>query len=426
MPSFESRDFRMLFLSGFFTAGARWAMVLGRGWLVFDMTGSATAVGAVTFSSFIPFTIFGPIAGVLADRFDRRAQLLAATSSAVVFSAILAVLTLSEIVELWHVIVLSLLSGLAQAGTVPARQSLLPNLVSEQHLLNAIALGAISQHGSRVVGPLFGAALLASVGTGYVFVLSTALLLMGVLGVAAIEHRRSAGTSSDARGISRAIRGLGSDLLEGVAYATQDRRVATVMVMVMIHCGLTMAFDSMMPSLSKLVGGGSTTYSAVLVGIGAGSIVGTFALSLVQTSVATGRALVVTAVGSGIAMILLGVAQTPTAVVGAAVFVGATEATFMALSSALIQQVVPDALRGRVMSLYIMMSTSHMAFLGFGYGWAADSISVRIVLIGPAVIWTVFFIAAGLSLGEVRHMIRRGKFRPLLTSASASVSASEL
>ena len=78
------------------------------------------------------------------------------------------------------------------------------------------------------------------------------------------------------------------------------------------------------------------------------------------------------------------------------------------------------------MSLYIMMSTSHMAFLGFGYGWAADSISVRIVLIGPAVIWTVFFIAAGLSLGEVRHMIRRGKFRPLLTSASASVSASEL
>jgi len=98
----------------------------------------------------------------------------------------------------------------------------------------------------------------------------------------------------------------------------------------------------------------------------------------------------------------------------------------MALSSALIQQVVPDALRGRVMSLYIMMATSHMAFLGFGYGWAADSISVRIVLIGPAVIWTVFFIAAGLSLGEVRHMIRRGKFRPLPTSASASVSASEL
>jgi len=424
MPSFESRDFRMLFLSGFFTAGARWAMVLGRGWLVFDMTGSATAVGAVTFSSFIPFTIFGPVAGVLADRFDRRAQLLASTSAAVGFSAILAVLTLSGVVELWHVIVLSLLSGVAQAGTVPARQSLLPNLVDEKHLLNAIALGAIAQHGSRVVGPLFGAALLASVGTGYVFVLSTALLLMGVLGVAAIQHRRPAETRSSEGGLASATRSLGSDLREGVAYAQQDRRVATVMVMVMIHCGLTMAFDSMMPSLSKLVGGGSTTYSAVLVGIGSGAIVGTFALSLVQTPVATGRALIVTAVGSGVAMILLGVAQTPAAVVGAAVLVGSTEAAFMALSSALIQQVVPDALRGRVMSLYIMMASSHMAFLGFGYGWAADSISVRILLIGPAVIWTVFFIAAGVGLGEVRHMIRRGTFRPL--PASVSVSTSEI
>lgn len=420
MPALESPDYRRLFISGFFTAGARWAMVLGRGWLVFEMTDSATAVGAVTFASFIPFVVVGPVAGAVADRIDRRRQLLATTTAAVFASLLLAVLTIAGVVEFWHVVALSLLSGAAQAATVPARQAMMPNLVPREHLVNAIALGGIAQHGSRVVGPLFGAALLAFAGAGYVFLLSTVLLSFGVAGVWRIRFRQSEAAAAAGGGLLSALRGVGGDLREGVAYVERDRRVATVLVMVMVHCGLTMSFDSMMPTLATIVGGASTIYGAILVGIGVGAIAGAFALSLVRTPAATGRALAWSGFGSGVAMLVLGVATFPAAVVAGAVLAGATQATFMALSAIFIQQVVPDALRGRVMALYIMMATSHMAFLNFGFGWAADGVGVRVLLIVPAVLWTAFFLAAALSVGEVRHLLLRGEFRPLPEAAPAA------
>jgi MFS family permease len=142
----------------------------------------------------------------------------------------------------------------------------------------------------------------------------------------------------------------------------------------------------------------------------------------VSSPAATGRALALAGVGSGVAMLMLGVATFPAAVVAGAVLAGATQATFMALSAVFIQQVVPDELRGRVMSLYIMMATSHMAFLNFGFGWAADGVGVRVLLIVPAVLWSAFFLATALGLNEVRYMLRSGEFRPQPGSAPAAAT----
>ena len=179
----------------------------------------------------------------------------------------------------------------------------------------------------------------------------------------------------------------------------------------------------MMPTLSTIVGGASTLYSAIIVGIGVGAVIGTFSLSLVRTPTATGRMLAWAGFGSGAAMLVLGVATMPVLVIAGAVLAGATQATYMAFSSALIQQVVPDELRGRVMSIFIMMATSHMAFLNFGFGWAADGVGVRILLVVPALLWTAFFLAAALGLGEVRHLLRNGTFRPVRAPAAASAAA---
>jgi MFS family permease len=366
----------------------------------------------------------GPIAGVIADRIDRRVILLWTTAAAVIASAVMAVLAITGVIEFWHVIVLALISGIAQSGTVPARQAMLPNLVKKEHLLNAVALSSIAQHGSRILGPIFGAPLLAFFGAGYVFALSTVLLMLGVIGVWMIRYRQEpAARKTTEQGVVASVRSIGRDLKEGVAYVERDRRVAIVMVLVMVHCGLTMAFDSMMPTLSTIVGGASTLYSAIIVGIGVGAVIGTFALSLVRTPTATGRALAWAGFGSGAAMLVLGVATMPVLVIAGAVLAGATQATYMAFSSALIQQIVPDELRGRVMSLFIMMATSHMAFLNFGFGWAADGVGVRTLLIIPALLWTAFFLAAALGIGEVRHMLRTGTFRSVAPTATATAAA---
>lgn len=420
-PALQSTDFRRLFVAGFFTAAARWAMLLAQGWLVFELSGSAAWVGASTFAGLFPFVFAGPIAGAIADRVDRRQQLMVATGLAIFPAVALAFLTITGLVVVWHVVVLALIIGIAQASAVPATQALLANVVPREHLLNAIALSSIAQFGSRIVGPLFGAALLASLGTSSIFVLSSVLLTASLFAVSRVRYRRPTDTPS-LRALA-VLRTVGADLREAFAYVESDRRVAIVIVLVSLHCGLTMAFDSMMPTLSTMVGGARGTYSAILVSIGAGAVVGTVGLSMLRAPRVQGAALGFAGFGSAIAMMLLAFADTPALVVLAAAGTGATQASYMALSTTYLAQIVPDILRGRVMALYLMMAAGNMSLLNFGFGWASDIVGVRPLLFFPAVIWLGIFIAAALGLSDVRHLLRRGSFlEPVAASAPAAAA----
>lgn len=412
MPVLQSPDYRRLLANTFLAAGARWAMVIGRGWLVHEMTGSATAVGAVTFAAFFPFVVVGPLAGVVADRVDRRSLVLASGAVGIATALALAVITLADVVTVWHVIGLAAVSGTAQAAAMPARQALLANLVAREQLLSGIALASIAQQGSRVFGPLAGGALLATLGAGYVFLAGAAMLLLSQYPIWRITHRLERAAGEVAAESVRGVRGFLRELREGVAYVERDRRLALVFALVMLHCGLTMSFDSMMPTLATVVGGADRTYTALFVGMGIGAALSGLVLSMPRAPAITGRALAFTGIGSGVSMLLLGVAPTPSLIVVAAGLAGATQMAYMTVTATLIQQVVPDRLRGRVMALYMMVATSNMAFLNFGFGWAADGVGVRVLLIVPALLWLALFAGAALSLYELRHLLREGSFRP--------------
>lgn len=423
-PAMASRDFRRLFANGFFTTGSRWAQVLARGWLVHDLSGGSTgAVGWVTFASFIPFVVVGPFAGAVADRFDRRRLLIGATIFGIVGATLLAIITLAEVVEIWHVGVLAFATGAAQAATVPTRQALIANVVPAEHLLNAVALGGISQHGSRVVGPLFGAAFLSTLGAGSVFVFSAVLLALGLVEAYRVRYRSQPTDEAAAEALARpgylAAGGrLVSDLRSAGRYVRADKRLLTVIGLVAAHCSLTMAFDSMMPSLSVKVGGDEGLYSAILIGLGSGAITGTLTVSQLSKERTRGAVFAAVGIGSGIAMMLLGFANTPVLVVAGAVLAGLTQASYMTMSAALIQNIVSDEFRGRVMSLYIMIAAGHMAILNLGYGRTAEVIDVRILLVVPGLIWTVVFVGSFGLLSEVRSLIRRGRFNSMETSGT--------
>jgi len=418
-PAMRSWDYRRLFVNGFFTTGSRWAQVLARSWLVHDLSdGSSTAVGLVTFASFLPFIFVGPVAGVMADRIDRRRLLIWATLFGIASAVVLTAIVVADVVEVWHVVVLALLSGAAQSATVPPRQALVANVVPREQLLNAVALAGISQHGSRVIGPLFGGALLTTLGAGSVFGLSAVLLSIGLIEVLRMRYRltdvhdaaAASETAPEAWSVLRAVGSVRSGIVEAARYVRQDRRLMTIIGLVGMHCSFTMAFDSMMPRLAEEVGGGSSLYSAVLVSLGVGAIAGTIVVSQLHGERAKGVSLAIFALGSGIAMIVLGTAAVPAMIVFGAALAGAMQASYMTVSATLIQEIVPDELRGRVMSLYIMIAAGHMAFVNLGFGWAADSINVRYLLIGPGLAWVAIFVVAMLSLVEVRSLIRRGRF----------------
>lgn len=417
-PALGSRDYTLLFINSVFAAGANWALLLARGWLVFDITGSSAAVGLVTFSGMAPFVFASPLAGALADRMDRRLLSIWAAYISLIGTVGLAVVTIAGIVEVWQVVIFSLLGGISRAVQQPASNSMTPSLVAPEHLLNAIALQGISVHGTRIIGPLLGGVILAALGPGPVFLLSAGLMAGGTAALWMIRYRPevmrpSAGLTS----------GIFRDIAEGMEYVGRDPRLALVITLVVLHCALTMAFDSMMPGLTADVGGGAQTYSAILMGLGAGAVMGTVLVSKIQTSAVQGRALLITGMGSGLAMVMMGVAQTPAMVVLGAVFAGGTQASYMSISQAFVQEVTPDRLRGRVIATFIMLAAGHMAFVNLGFGAWADFVGVRPLLVIPGLIWTGLFIAAILGLPELRLLLRSGRFRERHIPFAAGVEA---
>ena len=418
-PAFESADFRRLFWNSFFAWAASWTLILANGWLVFELSHSAAAVGGVTFAGMVPFALAGPIGGVVADRVDRRRLAIYAAAISIAVSLGLAALALSGVVQVWHVVLLAVVNGVARAGGSPAQDALLPNVLARrEHLLNGVALIGISRFGSRLAGPLFGTLLLSSLGAGYVFVLSAGMVALSLWQLSLIEYRQPASAvPAAAGGVTETLRSAGRDLADGFRYVERDQRVLLTLVLVMLHCGLTMAFDSMMPTLATMVGGASQAFGAILVGIGVGAIAGTVALSMVTNAAVRGSVLAVTGVGSGLSMLVLGFAFTPAMAVAGAVLAGAAQGAYMALVAAFLQQIVPDALRGRVLSINMMLAAGHMGFMNFGFGWLADGVGVRLLLIGPGLLWTALFIASCFVMPEMRHLLRRGDFRPRVLAA---------
>ena len=412
LPAFQSADFRRLFMSFFFASASRWALVLAQSWLVFELSGSSFAVGLTFFAGAAQFVVVGPFAGAIADRIDRRALALGALLVSLASSVALSLLTFTGLVQVWHVVLLAVVQGWGQAAAMPAQRALLANLVPREHLMNAVALGGITVHGSRLAGPLFGGVLLATLGAASVFLLSAGVLCVAILAMARIAYR------SDLEGVAVGTEGVLADVGRGFVHVWDDRRLRLVVGLVIFHCSFTMAFNSLLPRLATDLEGGSGTFSAMVMGVGAGAIVGTFAISLVHGAALRGFALALTGAGSGLAMLVMGVATTPAVAVLGAVLAGGAQATFMAISQVLVQEVVPDSLRGRVLAIYAMMAAGHMAMVNLGFGALADGVGVRPLMVIPALLWLAIFVTAALWLADLREVLIRGNFRRPVAAAA--------
>ncbi len=418
-PALASRDFSLLFGNSMFSAAANWALLLARGWLVFDLTKSSSAVGLVTFAGMAPFIFAAPVSGVLADRMDRRALSLWSGLIAFVGTVGLAIVTLGGFVEVWHVVVFALLGGIARAVQTPAQQAMIPALVEKDQLLSGMALSSVSVHGSRLAGPLVGGILIEVWGAGSVFVLSAALYFGGAICLWRMRYRNSAPPGAGRLSLARLL----SEMGEGARYIGHDRRVGLVVMLVVFHCALTMAFDSLIPELAHDLGGGGQLYSGLLMGLGAGAITGTVGLAKIPSLARQGNALAICGALSGLSMLTLGFAPTPALAIAGAVIAGGSQASYMALSATFVQDMTPDVLRGRVMSLYVMLAAGHMAFVNLGMGALADIVGVRVLLVIPGLLWTVVFVAGIFALGDLRQLLRSGTFRTAAPPVPASALA---
>ena len=404
LASFHHRDYRNMWVAHMFSGAAMWTYLVSASWLVLKASDSSGWVGLLHFASMLPYLVVSPIGGLLADRLERRNLVLLTMGLSTVVAAMLVVLVLTDIVEVWHVVLLTFAAGVVRSTLEPAVMALIPNQVPKEDLLNAITLNAITLHGARFFGLAVAAPLLAVdfIGVDGVLILTAGLYTAGT----AVMTRcgtRSLGEREPEQGV---LRGM----FEGLTYIYTHKTIALFIMLVAFHCALVMSFESILPIFSEeQLGAEDGSYLGYLVmGFGLGALIGTFLLAGVRSEALKGQCLLWTGLAGGVAPILMALMGNVIPAVVFATAMGAFQASFMALSSVFVLSISPDRLRGRISSLYVLHAGGIMAFANLGYGFVADAFSAPPIFIVTGVLFVVVMIALGANQPVLRRVYRTG------------------
>ena len=383
-------DYRRFWISATFAGAGVWGLIAARGVLAFDISDESSFwVGVTTFAALIPFVVVPPFSGVLADKFDRRYLIAIAHAVNVLLALLLVQLYFSDTIELWHLPVVSLLSGIARGVQMPTQNALVPNLVSREDLLNAIALNNISLQGARLIGGTAVGllAVFSESSIGIAFALAAGGYTVATIMVLTIK---TASSGAIAQGDS-----IWTVFTAGVVYAWKTPTVGLMLIFVAFHCGLTMGFESILPLHGKVKwAAADTALPYFLAAFGAGAIIGVMSIAGIRSDRGKGIALLIASAGSAVGVLVLGFAPSQSSGLTGAFIMGLTQAPFMSLAITYIQTVVPDAIRGRVSSLFAMSALSLMAILNAVFGFVADIVgSVPVLIVSGAAFFVVVFIA---------------------------------
>ena len=412
LAALKHRDYRFTWTANMFSGAGMWTFIVAVSWLILQKSDRSGDVGIVTFASMLPFLVVSPIAGLVADRFDRKSVARLTFIANGVITAIVAAMVIADVLTLWHLALLTFASGCMRSMQEPAMASLIPNQVPREDLLNAVTLNAATRHGARFFGLLVASPMLAIdfIGPSGVLVLSATLQLAGTLLISLIRTR-STGEMIPRRGIAR-------NMADGLVYIYTNRMIAIFVMLVAVHCALVMSFDSVLPVFSRdelgAVDGSVLGY--IVMGFGVGSLIGTVLMAGVRNERSKGNWLLWTAIISGLSPIALAFApnlplNVPATIAVSAV-VGGSQSTFMALTTTYVQTIAPDRLRGRISSLYILHAGGIMAFANLGYGFLADAFSSPPILYGSALIFLAFLVAFAVGLPDLRRVYRTGQAVP--------------
>jgi MFS family permease len=374
------RDFRIVWLAALGSTIGTWMQKFAQSWLVLDLTDSNFYLGLDDFLSQLPILLFMLIGGVIADRYDRR-KLLTWSQYVQAFTAFaLAAVVFLDIVTISQVLTLSFISGLGQAFGGPAYQSLLPSLVPRRDLPNAIALNSTQFNLSRILGPVGGTAILVSLGMAACFFLNGLSFFLVVIALLMIKAPVPLPQVGPRRNIM-------TDLRQGLSYVRQQRLMLTLMVLVVISMALAMPIVTFLPTFAKTVmasaGGTPETRLSLLMSFqGLGAIAGALLIGAMSGRLKhMGRLLLGVQFAMGLIIMAFGWSTTPL-VSYVLIFCGGI--AFMALFSmsfSIVQLAVPEELRGRVVSIYMVALRGGGPIGALIAGYFADIYSAPTVMI---------------------------------------------
>ena len=376
---------------------------VAQSWLVYRLTHSSELLGLVSFFGQIPVLLLAPIGGAVADRINRHRIVVWTQTSAMILAFLLAALTLTGLVRVWHVFVLGALVGVVNAFDIPARQSFMVDMVGREDLMNAIALNSSMVNGARVVGPAVAGAVVAAVGEGWCFLLN-GVSFMAVIG--GLLLMRLAPPKRPARAAGSAV----ADIMEGFRYVARTAPVRALLLLLGIVSFTAMPYSVLMPVFAdRILHGGAAGLGLLMGAAGVGALIGALSLAARNTVRGLGTWVATATLAFGIALVLFSLSRTFWLSVALLVPVGATMMVEMAASNTLIQVMVPDALRGRVMAVYSMMLMGVAPFGALYAGSLAERIGAPDTVASGGGVCLVAAVVFGLRLpmlrGEARQLI---------------------
>ena len=395
LASLRYGGYRWLWISNAAGNSGRWAFSMAIGWLTLELTHSGFWVGALVFASSGPLILVSPLAGMLADRIDRRLLLAAAFGVTALACGGIALLSGLHLLSLPALIVLGVTFGAGFSVQVVAWNVIVPQLVPRADLLNAISLAAVARQGSQFVGPALATPLFVLAGPAAAFWLCFALYALALLLTLPIPAVRPVG-----------YHGMLEPIAEGLRYMRAVPVVWLLIVRVGAHCTLTMAYMGLLPSfVAGTLHGGDGLFGTIMTVVGLGAIVGSLALAAMTSTRQRGPWLLFTCVVSGLSLTLLGLAREPVLATVAAFLVGASQTMAMSVTLAMLQEWAKDEYRGRVTSVYNLLSGGPMALMGWGDGGLADVYPPALVLIASGLAFLAVMAAMAARWADVRRLL---------------------
>jgi MFS family permease len=410
---FRWRNFRLFYLGQLISLVGTWMQAVAQDWLVLELTNDPFALGAVAAAQFLPVMLLGLFGGLAADVLPKRLGLLCTQTSACLLALVLGLLVLGGNVEVWQVMVMAVLLGIVNAFDMPIRQSFVVEMVGRADVASAVALNSAAFNAARVVGPAVAGLLIGLIGLAPLFLLNAASYVVVITGYLVMDVRQ---LQPAARAhLDRSVRAITGSLLEGVRYVRSTPIVLLCTFLVGLVSLVALNFPVMGPLVARdVLGGSAGTYGFLMAAAGAGSLIS--ALSLAFGGRVTLGRVVLGASLAGVGVLGVGLSTSLPLSIALMGLVGWSTVAIGATGNTIIQLIVPDELRGRVMSVWTTVFVGATPPGSLLTGALASRLGVTTTLVLAGLVTT------GTTLAAAALVVRRQRLS-LWTPPSASTTS---
>jgi MFS family permease len=399
LRALEHRNFQLFFGGQLISLIGTWMQNVAQAWLVYKLTGSSLLLGSVGFASQFPVFLAAPLGGMVADRYNRHRVVIATQTASMMLAFILAGLTIAQRITIPEIFIIAALLGIVNAFDIPGRQAFLVEMVGKEHLINAIALNSSMFNGARIIGPAIAGILVARIGEGWCFFANAVSYIAVIIGL--LMMRVQPRTHLPA---GPAL----AHVIEGFQFVKNTAPIRALLLLLGLVSLVAMPYTVLMPIFAdRILHGGARGLGILMGATGVGALLGALTLATRTGVYGLGRWVTFSCAGFAVFLVAFALSRIFWLSTVLLVPVGFCMMLQMSSSNTLIQAMVPDHLRGRVMSVYSMMFMGMAPFGALLGGLVADRMGAPLAVIMGAVAGLGGAILFGLRLPSMRDEARR-------------------